>query len=103
MSRTHNIAVIGGDGIGPEVVREGLKVLERTAAIEGFGVRLTPYPFGAEHYLKTKELFPDKAFEKVRAADAILLGAAGDPRLPIGFIERAIVGKLRFEIGRAHV
>jgi isocitrate/isopropylmalate dehydrogenase len=54
MSKTHRIAVIAGDGIGPEVVREGLRVLDRIATQEGFRVELSHYPFGAEHYLKTK-------------------------------------------------
>ncbi len=96
MSRTYNIAVIGGDGIGPEVVREGLKVLERAAAIEGFGVKLTSYPFGAEHHLKTKEVLPDPAFEEIRGHDAILLGAIGDPRVQVGFLEFGIIARLRF-------
>ena len=96
--RAYRIAVIAGDGIGPEVVAEGVKVLKAVARIEGFRLRFDHYPFGAEHYLRTKELFPDKAFAKVRASDAILLGAAGDPRLPLGFIERGIVGKLRFDL-----
>jgi 3-isopropylmalate dehydrogenase len=98
MSREYRIAVIPGDGIGPEVVREGLRVLERVAAMEGFAVRLTPYPFGAEHYLKTKEIFPDAAFSEVRGHDAILLGAIGDPRLEVGLLEFGIIAKLRFEL-----
>lgn len=98
MSRTHRIAVIAGDGIGPEVVREGLRVLERVASIEGFRVEATPYPFGAEHYLKTREVFPDAAFDEVRAHDAILLGAIGDPRLEVGLLEFGIIARLRFEL-----
>ncbi|NOT34862.1 MAG: 3-isopropylmalate dehydrogenase [Candidatus Eisenbacteria bacterium] len=98
MSKTHTIAVIAGDGIGPEVVREGRRVLERVAAIEGFQFRCTPYPFGAEHYLKTKEVFPDAAFEEVKHHDAILLGAIGDPRLEVGLLEFGIIAKLRFEL-----
>jgi 3-isopropylmalate dehydrogenase len=98
MSRTHRVAVIAGDGIGPEVVREGLRVLERVASIEGFRVETTPYPFGAEHYLKTREVFPDAAFEEVRAHDAILLGAIGDPRIEVGLLEFGIIAKLRFEL-----
>jgi 3-isopropylmalate dehydrogenase len=94
----HDIAVIPGDGIGPEVVREGVRVLERVAALEGFGVRLTTYPFGAEHFLSTGEVFPDAAFEEVRAQRAVLLGAVGDPRVPPGQLEFGIVGRLRFEL-----
>jgi 3-isopropylmalate dehydrogenase len=95
VSKTYAIAVIAGDGIGPEVVREGVRVLERVAAAEGFGVRLTRYPFGAEHYLKTKEIFPDSAFEEVRGHDAILLGAIGDPRLQVGMLEFGIIMRMR--------
>jgi 3-isopropylmalate dehydrogenase len=96
MARTHRIAVIAGDGIGPEVVREGLRVLERVAAIEGFGVALTRYPFGAEHYLKTKEILPDSAFEEIKGHDAILLGAIGDPRIQVGLLEFGIIARMRF-------
>src|SRR5262249_51631646 len=83
MSKAYEIAVIPGDGIGPEVVREGLRVLERVASIEGFRARPVSYPFGAEHYLKTKEIFPESAFTEVKGQRAILLGAIGDPRIEI--------------------
>jgi 3-isopropylmalate dehydrogenase len=96
VSRSYSVAVVPGDGIGPEVVREGLRVLERVASIEGFAVRTTSYPFGAEHYLKTQEVFPDSAFEEVRRHDAILLGAIGDPRVPVGYLEFGIIARMRF-------
>jgi 3-isopropylmalate dehydrogenase len=96
VSRVHDIAVIPGDGIGPEVVREGLRVLERVASIEGFQVKPTHYPFGAEHYLKTKDVLPDGAFEEIRKQRAVLLGAIGDPRMAPGFLEFGIVARLRF-------
>ena len=95
MPKTHAVAVIPGDGIGPEVVREALRVLERVASVEGFGVRLTRYPFGAEHYLATKEVLPDSAFEEIRGHDAILLGAIGDPRIPVGQLEFGIIMRMR--------
>src|SRR5438105_10780823 len=98
MSKEHAIAVLAGDGIGPEVVRQGLRVLERVAAIEGFRVRTTSYPFGAEHYLQTKEIFPDAAFREVTDQNAILLGAIGDPRIEVGLLEFGIIAKLRFEL-----
>ena len=98
MSRSYRIAVIGGDGIGPEVVREGLRVLERVASIEGFSIAPTKYPFGAEHYLKTKEIFPEPAFSEVKQHDAILLGAIGDPRIEVGLLEFGIIAKMRFEL-----
>src|SRR5690349_23758012 len=98
MAKRYSVAVIGGDGIGPEVVREGLRVLERVAAIEGFEVKATRYPFGAEHYLKTKEIFPESASSEVKGHDAILLGAIGDPRLEVGLLEFGIIAKMRFEL-----
>jgi 3-isopropylmalate dehydrogenase len=98
MSKEYAIAVIPGDGIGPEVVREGLRVLERVAAIEGFRARTTSYPLGAEHYLKTKEIFPDRTFGEVKQQRAILLGAIGDPRIEVGLLEFGIIAKLRFEL-----
>jgi len=98
MSRSYSVAVIPGDGIGPEVVREGLRVIERVAAIEGFALKLSRYPFGAEHYLKTKEVFPESAFSEVKGHDAILLGAIGDPRIEVGLLEFGIIAKMRFEL-----
>ncbi len=95
---SYEIAVIPGDGIGPEVVREGVRVLERVAALEGFDVRLTHWPFGADHFLSTGEVLPDAAFEAIRRHQAILLGAVGDPRVPPGQLEFGIVGRLRFEL-----
>jgi 3-isopropylmalate dehydrogenase len=96
MSRIHEIAVIPGDGIGPEVVREGLRVLERVASLEGFTVKPTHFPFGAEHYLKTQETLSDASFSQVQAHRAVLLGAIGDPRMAPGFLEFGIVARLRF-------
>ena len=96
MPKSYKVAVIPGDGIGPEVVREGLRVLERVAAIDGFGLTLTRYPFGAEHYLRTKEIMPDAAFEEIRGHDAILLGAIGDPRIQVGLLEFGIIARMRF-------
>ncbi len=98
MPREHRVAVIPGDGIGPEVVQQGLRVLERLADLEGFRVETTRYPFGAEHYLKTKEIFPEAAFDEVKRHDAILLGAIGDPRIEVGLLEFGIIAKLRFEL-----
>src|SRR5262245_8154939 len=97
MSKRHYaFAVLPGDGIGPEVVAEGLKVLERVAKIEGFTYETTRYPFGAEHYLKTKETLPPSVLADVKGMHAILLGAIGDPRIEVGFLERAIISGLRF-------
>jgi len=90
------IAVLPGDGIGDEVVREGLKVLETVAAVTGFQYKLEQYPYGAEHYLKTGETFPDSAVRAMKDHDAILLGAIGDPRVETGMLERAIIMGVRF-------
>jgi 3-isopropylmalate dehydrogenase len=98
MPRELAIAVIPGDGIGPEVLREALQVLERVGSIEGFRARTTTYPFGAAHYLQTREVFPESAFQEVGQQDAILLGAIGDPRIEVGLLEFGIIAKLRFEL-----
>ena len=96
MARTYRIAVLPGDGIGPEVTREAVETLRLVASIRGFSLAFDDYPFGAEHYLRTKETFPPSALEEMRQHDAILLGAIGDPRLPVGMLERAIISTIRF-------
>ncbi len=98
MSKTHRIAVLAGDGIGPEVVAQGLRVLRAVASQFGFGIDTTAYPFGTDHWLETEEIFPDSAFEEARGHDALLLGAIGDPRAPVGLIERGIIGRLRWDL-----
>src|SRR2546429_1220439 len=81
--RRCRIAVIPGDGIGPEVIDAALGPIERAAAKHGVTLELERLPYGADHYLKTKETLPDRAFDRLRDdADAILLGAIGDPRVP---------------------
>jgi len=92
----HTIAVLPGDGIGDEAVREGLKVLDAVSAATGFQYKAERYPFGAEHYLKTGETFPDSALREMRDHSAILLGAIGDPRIEVGMLERAIIAGIRF-------
>ena len=93
--RTHRIAVLPGDGIGEEVVREGLKVLDAVAEIDGFLVERKVYPYGADHYLATKEAMPAAALEEMGRMDAIFLGAIGDPRVETGFLERQIIWGVR--------
>ncbi|HEY7728690.1 MAG TPA: isocitrate/isopropylmalate family dehydrogenase, partial [Candidatus Eisenbacteria bacterium] len=78
------------------MTREALETLRVVASIRGFRIEATDYPFGAEHYLRTRETFPDSALEEMRQQDAILLGAIGDPRLPVGLLERAIISGIRF-------
>src|SRR3982750_3203594 len=97
------IAVMLGDFVGKEVVAEGLKVLKVAAQKFGFTYDTTDYPFGAEHYLKTKITLPDSALKELAAHDAILFGAVGaDPRgnaqIPQGLIEAEILLKMRFEL-----
>ena len=93
---SYNIGIMGGDGIGPEVMREGLKVLEAVAAVEGFSYELIEYPYDSEHYLKTKELVPDSVIDEWRTLDAFLLGAIGHPDVEPGLVERAVILGLRF-------
>jgi len=97
------IAVMPGDGVGKEVIPQGLKVLEVVSKKFGFAYSTTDYPFGAEHYLKTKITLPDSALKELAAHDAILFGAVGaDPRgnaqIPQGLIETDILLKMRFEL-----
>jgi 3-isopropylmalate dehydrogenase len=94
----YDIAVIAGDGIGPEVTREGMKVLDAAAEVYGFRTKKTYYPFGTENWLKTNEIFPETAFNEIKQKRAIFLGAIGDPRAPVGLIEYGIIAKMRFEL-----
>ncbi|MBI4313624.1 MAG: 3-isopropylmalate dehydrogenase [Candidatus Omnitrophica bacterium] len=96
MTVSYEIAVIPGDGTGPEVVREGLKVLEAAAKKTGFRYTTTNYPFGGEHYLKTRETLPDASIEELKKSSAILLGAIGHPEVKPGILERGVLLKLRF-------
>ncbi len=91
-----DIAVIGGDGIGPEVVAEGLKVLSAVTSGSGLKVNSTGYDLGARRWHATGETLPDSALEEIRGHDAILLGAVGDPGVPSGVLERGLLLKLRF-------
>ena len=96
MGKTYKIAVIPGDGVGPEVTDEGLKVLAKAADLFGFAYQRTTYPFGADHYLATNEFMPAGQLDEFRTMDAILLGAIGDPRLPPGLVERGVIAATRF-------
>jgi len=98
VSQSYDIAVIAGDGVGPEVMREGLRVLHATADRFGFDVKLTEYPDGTAHWLATEEIFPESATREIVDQHAILLGAIGDPRAPVGLIERGVIGHLRWDL-----
>ncbi|HEY7478281.1 MAG TPA: 3-isopropylmalate dehydrogenase [Actinomycetota bacterium] len=95
-ARSYRIGVIEGDGTGPEVVREALKVLEAVRA--GFEVELVPFDLGADRYLRTGDVLPDEELERLRRLDAILLGAVGDPRVRPGILERDLLLRIRFEL-----
>lgn len=95
-ARSHRIAVFPGDGVGPEVVREGLKVLEAVSSRAGFVYELVEYPWSCAYYLETGQVMPESMLDVLRAFDAIYLGAVGDPRVKGGVVERAIIFTLRF-------
>ena len=84
------VAVIGGDGTGPEVAAEGVKVLTAAAALECIKVELKNFDFGGERYLRTGEIFPPGAVEELRTFPAILLGAVGHPDVAAGVMRRAL-------------
>jgi 3-isopropylmalate dehydrogenase len=94
--KTYKIGSIPGDGIGPEVAREGLRVLETIAELEGFKYELVDYPYSGEYYLKTKELVPERVIDEWRTLDAVLLGAIGHPDVEPGLVERSVILGLRF-------
>jgi 3-isopropylmalate dehydrogenase len=91
-----DIAVIGGDGIGPEVVAEGLKVLEAVVGSAGPKVTTTSYDLGATRWHATGETLPESVLDELKQHDAILLGAIGDPTVPSGVLERGVLLPLRF-------
>jgi 3-isopropylmalate dehydrogenase len=95
-ARTIRIAVIGGDGIGPEVVAEAIKVLR--AAVTEVTVETNSYDLGSERWRRTREALPDSVLAEIADQDAILLGAVGDPSVPSGVLERGLVLRLRFEL-----
>jgi len=92
----HRIAVIPGDGIGPEVTREAMKVVRAVAERIGFDYETVEYDFGGERYLRTGEAMPDSALDELREMDAIFLGAVGHPEVKPGILEHGIILKLRF-------
>lgn len=92
----HKIAVIGGDGTGPEVVKEGLKVLEAASRKTGFKYETVDYDWGGERYLRTGEILPDSAIEEMKQFDAMYLGAIGHPDVKPGILEKGILLTLRF-------
>ena len=97
--KSYHVAVIAGDGIGPEVIEAAIPILDRVAATHGFALAWERLPYSADHYIKTKETLPDAAFRHLRDdVDAIFLGAIGDPRVPGNEHARDILLGLRFRL-----
>lgn len=94
----YKIAVIPGDGVGPEVIREGLKILKAVAEVVGLKYELINYDFGGERYLKTGEVLPDSALSELKQMSAIYLGAVGHPDVKPGILEKELLLKIRFEL-----
>jgi 3-isopropylmalate dehydrogenase len=98
MGKSYNIAVIPGDGTGPEVVREGKKVLSAVASKYGFSINYKEFDFGGERYLRTGEVLPETAVTDLLKFDSIFLGAIGHPDVKPGILEKGILLRLRFEL-----
>ncbi len=96
--KTYNIAVIPGDGTGPEVIREGLKVINAVSERVGIRLDFREYDFGGGRYLRTGETLPEGAIDELRKFDAIYLGAIGHPDVKPGILEKGILLRLRFEL-----
>jgi 3-isopropylmalate dehydrogenase len=92
----YKIPVIPGDGIGPEIIAEGRKVLDAAGEAYGFDIEWIEYPHGAEHYLETGELLSEDTLKELSGYDAIYLGSIGDPRIPPGVLEQGILLNARF-------
>ncbi|WP_446678471.1 3-isopropylmalate dehydrogenase [Aeromicrobium phoceense] len=98
MTSSYSLAVVAGDGIGPEVTDQALKVLDVVAQDAGLTFERTAYDLGARRWHATGETLPDSVLEEIRGHDAILLGAVGDPSVPSGVLERGLLLRLRFEL-----
>ena len=98
MGKTYQMGVVPGDGTGPEVIAEGLKVLEAVAQKMGIGYNLVHYDFGGERYLRTGETLPDSAITEFNQLDAVYLGAIGHPDVKPGILEKGILLNLRFAL-----
>ena len=98
MSKTYKVSILPGDGTGPEVVVEGMKVIRAAAGKFGFSLETEDYDFGGDRYLATGEVLPDNAADELSAFDAIYLGAIGHPDVKPGILEKGILLRLRFEL-----
>jgi 3-isopropylmalate dehydrogenase len=98
MGKTFNIGVIPGDGIGPEVITQALRVLDVCQELSDVSFDLHMFDLGAERYLRTGDILPAESLDQLKTVDAILLGAVGDPRVKPGILERELLLRLRFEL-----
>jgi 3-isopropylmalate dehydrogenase len=98
MNREYNVALLPGDGTGPEVLAEGIKVVQAACQKFGFTMKFTKYDLGGERYIKTGEVLPDSVVSELRQHDAIYLGAIGHPDVKPGILEKGILLRLRFEL-----
>jgi 3-isopropylmalate dehydrogenase len=98
MAKTYKIAVIRGDGTGPEVMAEGLKVLDAASLKFGFKLEITDLDLGGSRYLRTGDVLPAKEFKEIKEQDAIYLSAVGDPNVKPGILEKGLLLKLRFDL-----
>lgn len=96
MTKEYHISVIPGDGTGPEVITEGIKILQTVADTFGFSLNFTHYDLGGDHYLATGEILPENILESIAQSHAIYLGAIGHPKVKPGILEKGILLKLRF-------
>ena len=96
--KNYQIAVLGGDGTGPEVIREGKKVVEAVAKKEGFSINWIEYDLGGERYKKSGEVLPKSVVPELKKMDAIYLGAIGHPDVKPGILEKGLLLALRFEL-----
>jgi 3-isopropylmalate dehydrogenase len=98
MNREYNVALLPGDGTGPEVLAEGIKVVQAACQKFGFTMKFTEYDLGGERYKRTGEVLPDSVVKELRQHDAIYLGAIGHPDVKPGILEKGILLRLRFEL-----
>ena len=96
--KNYNIALIPGDGIGPEIIHEGVKVLDAAARLEDVSLQYTQFPWGSDYYLETGTVVPESGFEQLKKYDSIYFGAAGDPRISPGIIEHQLILAMRTEL-----
>jgi 3-isopropylmalate dehydrogenase len=98
MKKEYNVALLPGDGTGPEVLAEGIKVVQAACQKFGFTMKFTEYDLGGERYKRTGEVLPDSVVSELRQHDAIFLGAIGHPDVKPGILEKGILLRLRFEL-----